>query len=164
MATRPELDVEELLRRLADAEVDFVVVGGIAAVLHGYVRTTKDLDITYDTHVENLDRLGRLLTELDARPPGVDDDVPFVPDGRTLRRTQLLTLRTRLGWLDLLVAPDGARRYERLRADAFVVDLDGRTVRVASIDDLIAMKRTAGRPQDLADIEALETILRLRGD
>ncbi len=152
----PEFALSRLLRRLVDAAVDFVVVGGVAVVVQASPRFTKDLDICYSTEQANLDRLGAVLTELGARLRGVEHDVPFVPDGLTLRRTQMLTLTTRDGDLDLLVDPDGSPGYEGLRRNASRVDLEGSTVFVASIEDLIAMKRAAGRPQDLLDLESLE--------
>jgi predicted nucleotidyltransferase len=158
----PELRLVALLHRLAEARVDFVVVGGVAVAVQGYGRATKDLDITYATNGANLERLGHVLTELDAHLRGVPDDVPFVPDATTLKRVSILTLDTREGPLDLLVDPAGAPPYERLRERAETIDLDGREFRVAGIDDLLAMKRAAGRPQDLADVDALETVRRVR--
>jgi len=107
--------------------------------------------------------LGELLVDIEARLRGVAEDVPFVPDGRTLRQTQMLTLTTREGDIDLLVNPDGSPDYATLRRRADRMDLDGLTVAVASIEDLIAMKRAAGRPQDLVDLESLEIARRRRG-
>jgi nucleotidyltransferase AbiEii toxin of type IV toxin-antitoxin system len=153
-----------LLTRLADAGVDFVVIGGIAVVAHGHIRTTRDLDITYGTTPENLETLGRALVALDARLRGVAEVVPFIPDGRTLRGAELLTLETSLGSLDLLAKPPGAPAYPALKMGAEPIELDGREVLIASIEDLIAMKRAAGRPRDLDDIEALEEIRRIRGE
>jgi nucleotidyltransferase AbiEii toxin of type IV toxin-antitoxin system len=161
VASFPELRLEALLRQLARAEVDFVVVGGVAVAFQGYGRATKDLDITYATDAENLDRLGKVLVSLNAKLRGVAEDVPFVPDGRTLARTRLLTLDTDDGGLDLLADPPGAPPYATMRSRADVVELDDVVVAVAALDDLLAMKRAAGRPQDLVDVEALE-IARLR--
>lgn len=73
----------------------------------------------------------------------------------------VLTLRTDLGRIDFLAEPDGAPPYEQLKQRSMQFDLDGRTVEVASVDDLIAMKRAAGRPKDLAQVAELETIKRL---
>jgi predicted nucleotidyltransferase len=163
VASWPELRLTALLRRLSEAAVDYVVVGGIAVAFQGYGRATKDLDITYARSRDNLDRLGRALQELHARLRGVAEEVPFVPDGRSLRRTMLLTLDTDEGALDLLVAPPGAPPYATLRARADVVTLDGVEVRIASLEHLLAMKRAAGRPLDLVDVEALEIARGLRG-
>ncbi|MGD0454030.1 MAG: nucleotidyl transferase AbiEii/AbiGii toxin family protein [Solirubrobacteraceae bacterium] len=151
-----------MLQRLTERAVDFVVVGGVAVILQASPRFTKDLDICYASGQENLDRLGAVLIELGAKLRGVDEDLPFVPDGRALRHTQILTLTTADGGLDLLVEPDGSPGYPALRRRADQIDLDGIVVRVASVEDLIAMKRATGRPQDLVDLESLEIASRRR--
>jgi predicted nucleotidyltransferase len=160
---QPELRLGSLLRRLTEAGVDFVVVGGVAVVLQAAPRFTKDLDICYATAPNNLERLGEVLIEIEAMLRGVEEDLPFVPDGRTLRKTQMLKLSTREGNLDLLVCPEGSPDYAQLRSRADRMELDGLTVAVASVEDLIAMKRAAGRPQDLLDLESLEIARRRRG-
>jgi len=159
---RPPLDAEEILRRLVKRGVDFVVIGGIAGVLHGSARNTFDLDISFATDDANLAALGDVLTALGARLKGVGEDVPFVPDARTLRQVELLTLVTSLGELDVLARPAGAPPYPELRRNADRYDLGGFNVSVASVDDLIAMKLAAGRTKDLLDVEELEAIKRLR--
>jgi predicted nucleotidyltransferase len=162
VANWPDYNPRSLLGRLVENGVDFVIVGGMAVILQASPRFTKDLDICYSPAEENLDSLGEVLLGLDARLRGIDEEVPFIPDGRTLRGTQILCLSTSAGDIDLLVEPDGAPRYEALRRRADVVEIDGHEVRVASIEDLLAMKRAAGRPQDLVDIESLEAAQRLR--
>ncbi len=156
MASQAEFALSRLLRQLVGADVDFVVVGGVAVIVQGSPRFTKDLDICYATDQANLDRLGALLVKLGARLRGVDEDLPFVPDGETLKRTRMLTLTTHEGDIDLLVDPDGSPGYAALRRKASRIELNGITVAIASIDDLIAMKRAAGRPQDMVDLESLE--------
>lgn len=158
-----DLDVQRLLRTLVENEVAFVVIGGIAAVLHGSPRATFDLDICFATDDANLACLGRALVALDARLRGAPADVPFVPDENTLRRVEVLTLTTVAGDLDVLARPAGAPTFADLRAHADRYEIGELTISVARIPDLIAMKATAGRPKDLADIAELETILRLRG-
>jgi hypothetical protein len=145
-----------LIQALVDGGVDFVIIGGVAVVLQAMPRLTKDLDICYSTAEDNLDALGDVLLGLKARLRGVPGEVPFVPDGRTLRRTQILCLTTPAGDIDLLAQPEGAPNYETLRNYADVMDLAERHVHVASINHMLAMKRAAGRPQDLVDIESLE--------
>ena len=162
MTDRPPLSADEILRRLVERGVDFVVIGGIAAVLQGSARNTFDLDICFATDDANLAALGDVLTALGARLKGVNEDVPFVPDPRTLGQVEMLTLVTALGELDVLTRPPGAPSYEELRRNADRYDLGGFNVSVASVDDLIAMKEAAGRPKDLLDIEDLEAIARLR--
>jgi predicted nucleotidyltransferase len=154
--SKPEFALSRLLRRLVQADVDFVVVGGVAVIVHGSPRFTKDLDICYAPDQANLDRLGSVLVELGARLRGVEEDVPFVPDRRALVHTQMLTLTTPDGDIDLLADPDGSPGYAALRRNASRIDLEGVTVLIASIDDMIAMKRATGRPQDLVDLESLE--------
>ncbi|HWF53320.1 MAG TPA: hypothetical protein VG223_01770 [Solirubrobacteraceae bacterium] len=151
-----------LLRRLVEHGVDFVVVGGIAMIAHGSGRLTHDLDICYATDAANLEALGSALMELGATLHGVPETVPFVPDARTLRHTMILTLDSDDGKIDLLVEPAGAPRYVLLRDRAIDATFDGITVKVASLDDLEAMKRAAGRPKDLIDLEEIEVIRRLR--
>jgi hypothetical protein len=145
---------------LVGAGVDFVVIGGVAVVVQANPRFTRDLDICYSLDPANLEALGELLVELGATLRGIDENPPFVPDARTLRQTQILCLDTPLGGLDLLVNPAGAPPYDQLRGRADTVEVSGVSVNVASIDDLLAMKTAAGRPQDLVDIEALRTAQR----
>jgi hypothetical protein len=156
VASWPDFRPTALIGGLARAAVDFVVIGGVAVVVQASPRFTRDLDICYATDAANLDRLGALLVSLDAKLRGIDEDVPFVPDPRTLRHTQTLTLSTRDGDLDLLVNPPGSPGYAALRRHADIIDLDGESVRIASLEDLIAMKRATGRPQDQIDVESLE--------
>lgn len=162
----PIADLPELYRpgRLVSAlvggGVDFVIVGGVAVILQAMPRFTKDLDICYSTEQDNLDALGGVLVALKARLRGVSEEVPFVPDGRTLRRTQIVCLTTPEGDIDLLVAPDGAPPYKTLRRRADVMELSGHQIRIASIEDMLAMKRAAGRPVDIVDVESLEAARR----
>ena len=129
---------------------------------HGSARLTRDLDICYATDPANLEALGGAMTELGARLRGVEEDVPFVPDARTLRHTTTLTLDTSDGRVDLLASPAGAPRYEQLRSRAERVTIDGVAVLIASLDDLESMKTAAGRPIDRLDLEEIEVIRRLR--
>jgi hypothetical protein len=162
LTDRAPLDPGAILRRLVERGVDFVVIGGIAAVLQGSARNTFDLDICFATDDVNLAALGDVLVALGARLKGVEEDIPFVLDRRMLRQVELLTLVTSSGELDVLSRPPGAPPYQELRRGADRYDLGGFNVSVASVDDLIAMKEAAGRPKDLLDIEELEAIKRLR--
>ncbi len=163
MASWPDFRPTALLGKLAQAGVDFVVIGGVAIVVQASPRFTRDLDICYATDAHNLERLGALLLSIEAGLRGVNEDLPFTPDARTLRRAQMLTLTTRDGDLDLLVDPPGSPGYPALRRHADVVQLGAASVRIASLEDLIEMKRAAGRPQDEVDIESLEIARGRRG-
>ena len=158
-----ELDPARLLGLLTARGVDYVLIGGLAAVLHGSAMLTQDVDICFARDEGNLRALAKALGELGAKLRGVGEPVPFVPDERTLGKSELLTLDTSAGPLDLVSLPPGAPRYEVLRGRALRLDLGAFAVSVASVEDLIAMKRAAGRPKDLLALEELEAILRLRG-
>jgi len=135
--------------------VRFVVIGGIGARLHGSPTVTRDTDICYERSPENLERLAHALRDLDARLRGVDEDVPFLPDAETLRAGDHFTFVTSAGDLDILGTPAGVEGFEDLATHATEFAIDGSTVLVASIDDLIRMKRSAGRAKDLIEVEVL---------
>ena len=162
MADWAEFRAADILGVLVAHGVDFVVVGGLAVVFHGSTRITQDLDVCYSTEPANLEVLGQALIELDAKLFGIDEDVPFVPDEKALQRTEILTLTTKHGKLDLLRSPGGAPPYPALRQGAELVQAGDFAIRVASPEDLIAMKQSAGRAKDLADIEELEAIVDVR--
>jgi hypothetical protein len=143
------------LRVLADHGVRHVVIGGIAGATHGSPSVTQDLDVCYERGSENLHHLASALTSIHARLRGTDDDVPLSLDAETLAAGDHFTFITDLGDLDCLGIPAGTLGYDDLKKDAVDVDLDGLTVAMASIDDLIRMKRAAGRPRDLAELEIL---------
>ena len=143
------------LRVLADHGVRYVVIGGIAGATHGSPSVTQDLDVCYERGPENLERLAQALDSIHAQLRGADDDVPFSPDAKTLAAGDHFTFITDLGDLDCLGIPAGTLGYDDLVKNAIDVDLDGLVVAVASLDDLIRMKRAAGRPRDLAELEIL---------
>jgi hypothetical protein len=143
------------LHVLSDRGVRYVVIGGIASATHGSPSVTQDLDVCYERSPENLERLAQALGSIHARLRGADDDVPFSPDAKTLAAGDHFTFITDLGDLDCLGIPAGTLGYDDLVKNAVDVDLDGLVVAVASIDDLIRMKRAAGRPRDLAELEIL---------
>ena len=159
----PRFQAGPILRRLEAARVEFIVIGGIAAIAHGSPQITRDLDIVFAADDANLERLGQALQDMKATLRGVTDDVPFVPDARTLRHVRVLTLDTEDGPLDVMVQPDGSKGYDHLLAGSIEAVVEGTAVRVAGIDDLIAMKKAAGRPKDRLHLEELYAIKRLGG-
>jgi hypothetical protein len=141
-------DPVPLLAILSAAAVDFVVIGGVAGGSYGSAFGTFDVDIAYSRDDENLQRLAEVLRDLDATLRGAPPDLPFTPDAKTLANGANFTFATRLGSLDILADPAGAPPYRDLRANATTITVGGHTVRVASLDHLIAMKEAAGRPKD----------------
>jgi predicted nucleotidyltransferase len=137
-ATDSPLRAGEILRVLAGQGVDFVVAGGIAVQVHGYIRATRDLDVIARSSQANGRRLSNALAELEAEELG--------------RRAPVVRYSTRHGRLDLV---DLDADFDQLRDRALPIELDGFEVAVAGLDDLIRLKRAAGRPQDLTDIGAL---------
>jgi predicted nucleotidyltransferase len=159
VAASPEVpfDPRQILLALAEHGVDFVVVGGVAVQAHGHGRSTRDLDIIPRPNLLNLSRLGEALASLGARPLGTDQPVD-VTDPQLLKRAPLVPLITEYGRVDLLniAQTHGApRSYDELRVRAFEAQIDGYDVALAGLDDLIRMKRAAGREVDLQDIGAL---------
>jgi hypothetical protein len=163
-AERP-LDIGKLFAVLARHDVDYVVIGGVATQVHGHRRTTMDLDLTPAPDPENLRRLGAALAELEARPwdGRAEKGEISVGDPERLAIAAIVPpLLTPHGQIHILKEPKGARPFDQMRKGALVVDLDGNDVAIASLDDLIRMKRAAGRPADLDDIATLTEVERQR--
>jgi hypothetical protein len=153
----PVFDPRRMLLALAEHGVDFVVVGGVAVQTHGHGRYTRDLDVAPRPDLLNLSRLGEALASLGARLLRASGPVD-VTDPQLLKRAPLVPLMTVYGRLDLLnvaVIKGGPRSYDELRERAVETPIDGSTVAVAGLDDLIRMKRAAGRDLDVQDIGAL---------
>jgi hypothetical protein len=139
--------------------VEFVVIGGVAARLWGSPTMTNDVDICYSREPVNLERLATALRELQARLRGVDEDVPFQLDARTLANGQNFTFTTNLGPLDVFALPAGIGGFRDLAVNAASFDLgEGLVVKVCDLDDLIRMKRAAGRPKDRIEVEVLTAV------
>ncbi len=150
-----------LLNVLSDAKVSFVVVGGYAATLQGSTYLTQDLDICYERTSENLQRLAGALAPLHPRLRGAPDGMPFVLDQHTLKQGMNFTLETDAGDLDLLGELSGVGGYSNLHKSADSVELEGRSYRVASLEELIRSKRAAGRRKDLNVLPELEALQEL---
>jgi hypothetical protein len=147
------------LQVLLRHDVRFVVIGGVAARLWGSPTMTNDVDICYDRDPANLERLAAALVDLHARLRGVDDEVPFLLDALTLAKGQNFTFTTSLGPLDILGLPAGIKDFNELAVNAATFDLgDGVVVPVCDLDDLICMKRSAGRPKDRIELEILSAV------
>jgi hypothetical protein len=145
------MDLKGLLRALAEHRVDFIIVGGVAATLHGSARVTQDLDVVCARTPENL---RRLATALRGAPPGL----PFSWDEETLRRGLNFILETDLGNLDVLGEIAGGGDYDDFRPHAIELEAFGLTLRCLDLDTLIRVKQAAGRPRDLEAIAELRVI------
>jgi hypothetical protein len=146
---------DEVVRLLGKHGVRYVLIGGLAAVTHGAPLVTQDVDVCHARDGENLERLASALHEVNAELRGADPGVPFRLDSVTLAGVDTLTFRTDIGPIDILATPAGTSGYEDLARSADAFDLFGQRVLVASIDDLIRMKRASGRTKDLLAVEEL---------
>jgi predicted nucleotidyltransferase len=153
--TGPAFD--ELLRRLAGAEVRFVLIGGFALNAWGVVRGTKDLDIVADQEPGNLARLADVAAEaggqVQAREAFLSSSVSIA---ELLGQGERVQIDTRLGPLDVVQGLPGVPPYRQLASRSTKVEIAGATISVCSLEDLRAMKRAAGRTRDLADLEDLD--------
>ena len=155
-------DLGELIAALCRAAVDFVIVGGAAAVLHGAPITTVDLDIVPEQSEENVARLLAVLGDLDARirdPAGRD----LRPDEALLRGPGQVLLTTRLGPLDVLCRLHDGRSYVDLLPGALDFEDQARRIRVIGLPDLIAIKSSTGRARDQMVVPILVALLRREG-
>jgi len=158
----------EILIQLHDHHVDFVIVGGVAAALHGASRVTFDLDIVPSLAQPSWQSLVGLLWDLGARPriPEPLERIRDAEQVRLWRREKgmlALNFRTPDGSTEVDLLVSESDRFDELRGHSVDIKLDGRTFFVAAIDDLIAMKEKAGRPQDALDVAQLRGIKRRLG-
>jgi len=153
-----ETDFAAILRALTTGRIDFIAIGAIAAISHGLIHTTEDVDVVYSRAPENLRRLATVLAPLEPYLRGAPPGLPFHFDEHTLRNGLNFTLVTTLGSVDLLGEVAGGGTYEQLlpfagRRQAFGVEFLG-----VNLDKLIQLKRAAGRPKDFEMIARLEAI------
>jgi hypothetical protein len=147
-----------LLATLHQHEVEFVVIGLIAAIAQGYPMATRDLDVTPSREHGNVERLAEALKQLKAKLRTPSEPVDFPIEADYLARVPSWTLVTPLGELDILFEPAGTRGYEDLKRDAVEVTL-GVPVLVASLPDVIRMKQATGREKDQIQLPALRRTL-----
>lgn len=156
------LEPSAILSALVAAKVDFVLIGGMAGTFLGSTTITQDLDICYSRDRDNLARLASALAALDARPRGLDRTLPFRLDAQTLLNGGSFTFETTAGPLDCLAETSGGFNYANLRPNATVLPFEGLAIPVTSLDDLIRMKRAAGRNKDLIEVENLSALREVR--
>ena len=158
------IDLERALQELHRSGVEFIVIGGVAATIHGSARVTQDLDIVYARTPETFARLAAALAPhapyLRGAPPGL----PFRWDAETIRRGLNFTLTTTLGDVGLLGEIVGGGGYADLLPHSQIVKVSGLDYRCLSLARLIHVKRAAGRPKDLEAIAELEALREERRD
>ena len=165
--TRVRFDPELLLTSLAQAGVEFIVIGGIATILHGDISVTGHADATVRPSNENFAALAEVLGSLDARllVSLNETDVATVDIPITAETFPPLTsgrFLTKFGVLDVVLRPDGVADYEQWAARAVEVALaTGARILVASLEDIITSKTAAGRPKDHEDLPRLEALRKI---
>ncbi|MGH8998792.1 MAG: hypothetical protein ACRDY7_05310 [Acidimicrobiia bacterium] len=150
------LDVERLVTTFARHDIRYLVVGGIAAVLHGWAGSTADFDVLGAFDLNDVDRLCNALLELGAGGPGWDGTAA------TMMTRTAWALETDAGHVDVLFVLEPRGTYDELRPDAEDVAAFGVAIPVVSLDDLIDQKRGLGRPKDLRVTLELEALRRQR--
>lgn len=151
-----------ILKQLTNSEVEFVIIGGVAAAAQGSVRPTYDIDVCYRRTPENLQWLVDALAPLNPRPREAPEDLPFRWDARTLQRGLNFTLQTDAGAIDLFGEVAGLGSYGEVLAHSEVTELYDMSVQVLTLEGLIKAKRAAGRPRDYEHLIELEALLELR--
>jgi predicted nucleotidyltransferase len=152
-------DARELFRVLNEHRVDYVTIGGIAVQAHGGQRVTQDLDVAVASSRANYELLNGALEELDARILGPEGQrSESVPSASLLASGDQWHLITPHGRIDIVTPPARLGSFDEMRKRAHLVSLGDLSVPIASREDLLILKRAAGRPQDLADIRLLESL------
>ncbi len=141
-------DFQKAIELMVQSGVRFVIIGGVAMRMQGSAHITDDIDFSYSRDAERLPGLVAALNQNHVRLRNVPADLPFFFDLRTLKNTQNFTLVTDVGDIDLLAEPAGVDSFEGLWERAAEMEIFGQKVRVASLEDIIAMKRAANRPKD----------------
>jgi predicted nucleotidyltransferase len=148
----------QLLRRLTDAGIEFVIIGGYAAITYGSSYLTRDVDICALLTEDNVARIRRALADWNPRHRLTTQRLSFLqhpPPGLTLNN---LHLQTDMGVIDILTSVLGVGDYERLKSNSERVEVDGKEYRVISLEDLIKAKEALGRERDLLTAKELRAI------
>ena len=153
-----------MIERLLSAKLAFVAIGGVAAVAHGSVRATDNLDICYDTSLANVTLLAKLLDKWEPSPRGVDPSLPFLWNRRLLRTVPMMSLVTKRGTINLFDQVEGVGSYKECRSRSVSVFAYGNRFRILDLAALIESKRAAGRIKDLEQIPELETLQKPRSN
>ena len=151
-------DFARLIQLLADGGVEHILVGGVAATIHGSTRLTRDVDVVYRRSDANISRIVTALAPHHPYLCGAPKGLPFQWEIATVSRGLNFTLTTALGDLDLLGEVTGGGGYDQLLPHTELVTIFDRQVRCLTLDWLIKVKRAAGRPRDYETVAELEVI------
>ncbi len=154
----------ELLNALVKANVDFIIVGGVAARAHGSARFTEDLDVVYRRSPENIENLSDALAPYHPYLRGAPPGLPFDWSPSTIKHGLNFTLIVDIGAIDLLGEISGGGTYEQLITESETISLFGLSCKCLRVEALIKAKRAAGRPKDFDSIAELQAILDLSQD
>ncbi len=146
------------VQELSDAGVDFIIVGGWSAILHGSAHVTNDLGVFFSRKPENIRRIISALAPYHPRLRNLPADLPFVWDPATLSNGTIFTLITDLGPIDLLAEVTGLGSFDDVRSGSILVEAFGRRVRTLDLNSLIQSKRAVGRNKDLNVLHELEAL------
>jgi len=152
-------DFRTLIEALCRGKVGFVIVGGVAATLHGSARLTQDVDVVYARDSQNLARIATALAPLAPHLRGAPPGLPFALDEKTLAAGLNFTLTTTAGDIDLLGEITGIGGYDAAAAHALRVNLFGYECLCLDLLTLVQAKTAAGRPKDLDAVAELKTLL-----
>jgi hypothetical protein len=156
------MKLEETLRALFDAGVEFVLIGGAAMQVQGSAHLTDDLDLCYARTAKNLERLASALAPYHPRLRNAPENLPFRFDAATIKRGLNFTLMTDLGALDFLGEVAGLGGYEEVKKNSDLIKIFALDCQILSLPGLIRSKKAAGRARDLEVIPELEGLLDLR--
>lgn len=163
MSNAAETRFNDIIQLLSTSGVEFILIGGLAATVHGSARATFDVDVIYNRTRQNITRLVAALTDVQPYLRGAPPGLPFAFDERTVHMGLNFTLTTTLGSLDLLGEVAGGGNYAQLFPFSAEVEVFNCRIRVVTLEKLIQLKRAAGRPRDLEAIAELHALLERRG-
>ena len=152
-------DYRKIIPTLVQSKIKFIIIGGVAAIVHGSARTTFDLDVVYSRDPQNIRRLVQALKPFSPYLRDVPEGLPFIFDEKTVQKGLNFALNTELGYLDLLGEIVGGGAYEDLLPHSQEIEVFGVKCLCLGLERLIHVKRAAGRPKDFEIIAELEAIL-----
>jgi hypothetical protein len=155
------VELETAIKSLAENQVDFVIIGGVAFNLHSSAYVTYDFDFCYKRTRENLKKIVSALLLFNPKPRDFPKHLPYFFDETTLLNATNFTFQTEIGDIDLLGEVAGVGDYDSVENESVIMELFGFDVRVLSLDGLIKSKRAAGRTKDLLVLPELEALKEL---